>query len=99
MTTACFLLIYKKGRPQPRNITDILIYYNFGLLGVCVCVLGVCVCEYVCAAQLVESEVSQLDLGPQEFLFGHFCGSIYVIVHKLPYFKIFLHFRMTSVER
>lgn len=57
------------------------------VLGVCVCVRCVCVC--VCAAQLVESEVSQLDLEPSEFLSESFCGSIYVIVHKLPYFKYF----------
>lgn len=45
------------------------------MLGVCVCALGICMCAgcmcvcvrcvCVCAAQLVESEVSQLDLGPQ----------------------------------
>lgn len=142
VTTACFLLIYKKGRPQPRNITDNLnnilkflvcwvcvcvcaraecvcvlsvcvcwvcagcVYAGCvcmcaGYLYVCwvyVCVLGVCVCVCVCCAACGIWSFPT-GSGPSEFLSGHFCGSIYVIVHKLPYFKIFLHFWMTSVER
>ena len=47
VTTACFLLIYKKGRPQPRNITDNLNnILKFLVCWVCVCVCACWVCVY-----------------------------------------------------